>query len=366
MIDSPDPVLPRRRLLGAAASLPLAGLVSGLAAAPAQALPRRTVHARTKFFGAANVNQATGAVRRDRVVISWFGCTSYAVAMHGKVFLLDAWVPRGTHSGYVPTTPAELADLRPFGIFIGHGHFDHARDAGPIALASGARVFGTREHCAQARELAGSPIATRPVGSAADAHGTVHRLSPPGLSITAIRHPHSAPKPPDATDPHAPLAPAPDLTTQLENPTTPQDAVDTCAHAGDEEGGVLLWQFRARGFRLLFNDSVGPLIEDAPQVMGRLRDLPRSDVHVGAIQGFGQVTNGMRDVRSYIESAGARLFVPGHHDDWGAPVISTHSEDYRTALEAELAKIPASRRPQLRWMSDPDHYLRPGRLTFRV
>ena len=51
------------------------------------------------------------------------------MAMRGQVFLLDAWVPRGTHSGYVATSPAELAALKPRATFIGHGHFDHAADA---------------------------------------------------------------------------------------------------------------------------------------------------------------------------------------------------------------------------------------------
>lgn len=368
MPSRPARALSRRTVLAAAGTG--AALLGGPAVRPAHGaaggLPRRTVRARQKFFGEDVVHPRTGAVRPDRVVISWFGCTSYAVAMNGRVLLLDAWVPRGSHSGYVPTGPQEVADLRPFGIFIGHGHFDHARDAGPIARASGARVFGTREHCAQARELAGGPIAVRPVGKESDPLGAVHQVSLRRLEVTAVRHPHSAPRPPDVRDPRAPLVPVPDLSTQLENPPSPEDAVDTCAHAGDAEGGVLLWQFRARGFHLTFHDSVGPLVDDAPQVVDRLRALPRTDVHVGAIQGFGQVTNGMRDVGTYVRALGARVFVPGHHDDWGAPVVATSSDDYRTALEAELARIPQDRRPRLRWMGDPQHYLRPGRLTFRA
>ncbi|WP_203337956.1 MBL fold metallo-hydrolase [Nocardioides limicola] len=348
-------------LAGAVASAAAVGL-----AGTAAALPPATIAARRKFFGSRNVDPRTGRVRADRVVISWFGCTSYAVAFAGRVMLLDAWVPRGAHSGYVPTTVAEVAALRPFAIFIGHGHFDHARDAGDLARLSGATVVGTAEHCAQAARQAGAPIRTRAVGAESDPYGTHRRFRARKLRVSAIRHPHSAIKAPDVTDPHAPLVPLPDLSTNLAHPPSLCDLLDTVGHAGDAEGGVLLYQFRFRGFRLLWHDSVGPLIEDAPTLPALIRSLPRSDVHLGAVQGFGQLTNGMRDVRSYVQAARAPLFVPGHHDDWGVPVVSTQAGGYRAALEAELARIPAADRPRLRWMEDPAHYLRPRRLTFRL
>lgn len=79
---------------------------------------------------------------------------------------------------------------------------------------------------------------------------------------------------------------------------------------------------------LVWNDSAGPLIENAPGAVDRLRVLRPVDVHIGAIQGFNQFTNGMRDVRTYIEAIDAPLFVPGHHDDWAAG-ITTNGENCR-------------------------------------
>src|SRR5690606_34431759 len=132
-----------RRLIGRVAALG-SGLVAALPPlSRVQAGSPRCVAARTRFFGADAVDRTTGAVRADRVVLSWVGCTTYAVAIGGAVLLLDAWVPRLTSSGYVPATAQDLADLRPEAIFIGHGHFDHAADAGPIAAATGATVYGT-------------------------------------------------------------------------------------------------------------------------------------------------------------------------------------------------------------------------------
>ena len=88
-------------------------------------------------------------------------------------------------------------------------------------------------------------------------------------------------------------------------------------------------------------------------------------MHVGAIQGFNQITNGMRDARLYIEAFGAPLFVPTHHDDW-AVGITTKGENYRAPLAQELARIPAERRPQVRFIADPTDYVRPEVLTFPV
>src|SRR3954453_20099140 len=88
--------------------------------AAAGAASRETIAARTHFFGAENVDQATGAVRDDRVILSWFGISSLALAMKGHVVLLDAYInnansstPTSGSDRYVDTSYTKLADLAP-------------------------------------------------------------------------------------------------------------------------------------------------------------------------------------------------------------------------------------------------------------
>lgn len=368
----PDSPLTRRALVRglAGAGVAVAATVPSLDTPAAIASPtsrRAMVRARQRFFGKSNVHPLNGAVRRDRVVLSWFGCTSFAVAMNGTVLLLDAWVPRGQHSGYVPTASDEVADLAPEAILLGHGHFDHAADAAPIATGSGAVVVGTAEHCDQAREHAGEErVRVRCLGSVDSAPGTTYRFRVGNIGVTAVKHLHSAPSTPDAEDPHAPLVPPPDPSSVFENPPTPSDVLDTVSHLPDEEGGCLLYQLRMPGFRLAWNNSAGPLKDEAPEVLEVLRGLPRSDVHVGTIQGFNQPVNGLRDPRMYIEALRASVFVPCHHDDWAVPGVSTNGAHYEEPLRAELQRIPKRRRPQVRFLTDPADYIRPGRLTFQV
>jgi len=350
-------------------STALAALGGSTAAAAAEQLPPDTIAARGKFFGAENVDRTTGALRRDRLILSWFGVTNFAMAIDGQVVLLDAWVPRGAHSGYIPTTPDEVAKLRPKLIFLGHAHFDHAGDVAEIATKSGAAVVGTAEHCDQTRRQAGAAAMVRCVVVAAPGAppGTQRTLDDllPGIDLTAIKHLHSSQRAPDGQGLHVPVTPPPNPQTVVENPPTPQSFASLVGSLPDAEGGSVLYQFGVRGFRFTYNDTVGPLKEDAPQVLDLLRRLPPSDLQVSSIQGFNQFTNGMRDVRMYAEALRPKLFVPSHHDDW-APGVTTKGERYEPYLRDELGQIPAERRPSLRFIYDPYDYLRPSILTFEL
>jgi hypothetical protein len=361
----------------AALLVPLALALALALAAPATAgaqdadpIPERgsraaMVEARTAFFGRANVDRRTGAVRRGRVILSWFGVSSFAMAIDGRVVLLDAWVPRGQTSGYVPTTAAEVARLRPRAIFIGHGHFDHAADATPVALASGARIVGTGEQCADLRARVPGRrarcLAAIPTGAPPATLRHVRVL--PGVAVDALEHVHSAQTPAAGEDEPVPLVPS-DNAERF--PPRPQDVAALQRHLGDDMGGAVLYRFRVGRFSLAWHDSSGPLADRAPGVLRVLRRLGPVDVQVGAIQGFNQFTNGLRDPRTYIEALRPRTFVPNHHDDWFPPSLSMPAARYLPHLRRALARIPAGRRPALRWIQDRRDYLAPRRLTFRI
>src|SRR3954454_9299796 len=113
-------------------ALACAGLLFGGTAAQVSAVAKSTVAARQHFFGAENVDPATGAVRSDRVILSWFGVSSLALAMKGHVVLLDAYInnvnnatPTSPSDRYVDTSYEQLGDLHPEALFVGHDHGDH-------------------------------------------------------------------------------------------------------------------------------------------------------------------------------------------------------------------------------------------------
>ena len=106
------------------------------------------VAARSKFFGPENVDQRTGQVNPQRVVVSWISNASFAVAAAGHVMLLDTYVTRlEVTPGRTPFVIQDLVDLRPEALFLGHGHFDHADNAAYLAAQTGATIYASPETC---------------------------------------------------------------------------------------------------------------------------------------------------------------------------------------------------------------------------
>lgn len=346
-------------------------IISVAVLATANATTNPLVATRTKFFGAANVDQTTGEVRADRVILSWVHNASFAAALNGRVVLFDAFFP-DHNPGYIPTTPYELGDLKPEFVFIGHGHFDHAEDVPHVLKRSGvSTVVGTPQHCDQMRAAMGSTfvpcVAAVPRDAAMGATNTLDTLIP-GVSISVVKHPHSAAGPPDLTDPNGPFIPTvpvpPNYEARLSNPPLPQSPApdDGTKKPSGDEGGSVLYQIRIDDFALAYHDTTGPVkVGDA--TWNAMRALPPSDVEVGAVVNFGQLTNGMRDVRTLVEALRPKIFVPNHHDDWD-PALGSRGDRYQGPVSAELNKIPAERRPSLLWIVDPQDYLKPDLFTW--
>lgn len=350
----------RRTLFIVALALPALVLLAGLPAtgrAGRAALPSATIEARQRFFGAENVDPETGAVDRGEVHLSWVSVATFAAAMDGRVVLFDTYIHKEEDEPhYVPATTQDLVDLRPEAILLGHGHFDHADRSGDIAAATGATIYGTQQHCAQARAEAGAAIPCVAIFDGGATPGGVATFTLlDDICTTAVLHVHSAAEPPDTEHPPAVFVPVPDAGSVLLHP--PGKLFDP---AGDE-GGAVLYQFRMGDFSLVWHDSSGPLKERAPQVFDVLRDLPRTDVQVGAVLGFNQPTNGLRDPAMYVDAIDPAVFIPNHHDfvtEYGS------ADEYEPAMRAELARFGAD--PELRWLFDPYDYVRPNLLSFRI
>jgi len=90
------------------------------------------------------------------VSFTWLGITGWLMETPAGDALLDAFVSRAPYT-QTGTTPDGLALYRRFiaaarprpirWIFVGHSHFDHAIDAGTLALESGAQVIGSQTTC---------------------------------------------------------------------------------------------------------------------------------------------------------------------------------------------------------------------------
>ncbi len=339
------------------------------------------VNARSHFFGFENVNQRTGEVDREKVIVSWFSVQSFAVAVRGRVFFLDSYIYRLADTpAYVPTTVQELVDLKPEVIFIGHGHGDHADNAAYIALKTGARIFGAAEHCvamdADVAKLvsaglfpSGSQVRCTSLTTTGAAPGSEVReinVLRPDVCVSSFKHVHSGlGNGPNAAFPGVLVNPIRDPRVDTLFPATPPPKLNTTTTGIGGGGAVsMFYQFTVADsdFSFVWHDTAGPLIDLAPNVLDMLKFLPKADLELGAIVSVGETVNGVRDIGMYIQNIKPKIFYGGHSDNFniGASLF------YQQALvkQFDVFKIPLEERPEIRGLNDPYDYLRPGLATF--
>jgi hypothetical protein len=334
------------------------------------------VKARQHFFGAENVSERTGRVDKDKVIFSWFGVQSFAVAARGRVFLMDSYIYRlAATRAYVPATVQDLVDLKPEAIFIGHGHGDHADNAAFISVRTGAKIFGAAEHCDAMRGDAvrifgaGTTVDCTSITTAGSIPGAeVRSLSvlKPDLCITAFKHIHSASVPTDPTLPPNPINPIRDSQERI-NALFPQPLLNPNPYrtvAGVGGPISIFYQFTVADsdFTFAWHDTGGPLKELAPQLIPLLEGLPKTDVELGSLVSIGEANNGVRDIAMYIDLLRPKIFVGGHTDNFniGASMF------YEQALVRQFGifNMPPDEQPELRTMHDPYNYVKPSLLTF--
>lgn len=315
------------------------------------------------------------AMDPDQVKFWWVGVSSFIVSMKGHLFLLDAWEIVGLHANYVPIGREELAAIEPEAIFIGHGHFDHAADAGYVAGLSNALVVGGSTVCDIARERAaneGIPNTfpclnlgdqTKPgVGST-----QAIRIWEDMPEVNVIQHTHSAAEPADLASGGMPLVYIPDVLTF---PTYLNTSVAEALRfvgtlrddggVGQPGGGTWAYHFRADDFSFFWHDSTGVMKAgnaDSEAIAKAIEQLPECvDVQLNAIVGFGLVTSAYRDALAYVAVAKPKLALPTHHDAW-TPGIGGGAAAYeRTWLDA-VAKL--KKPPEVDYLRDPVDYMKP-------
>ena len=342
-------------------------------ALPAFADTAAMVAARNHFFGQANVDQVTGAVDKEKVILSYFSVQSFAVAARGHVFLLDSYIYRlGDNPGYVPTTVPELVDLKPEAIFIGHGHGDHADNAAYISVKTGATIFGAAEHCVamhvDATRIFGTDAGLKCVsltttGSTPGAEVSDVRIMRPDICITAFKHLHSGAAPLDPNVAVVPILPVRDPRVEQLYPTQPPPALNTRTSGVGGGGAIsMLYQFTVGDFSMVWHDTNGPIRAFQPQLEPMLAALPKADVQMGSLVSIGETTNGTYDIALYIQKVQPKIFYGGHADNFNIGA----SPYYHRALRAQLANfgVAAEDIPQIAGWDDPYDYLSPGLATF--
>jgi len=343
------------------------------------------IAARTHYFGLENVDQKSGEIRKDLVVMSWLSNTTYAAAINGKVVLLDASLLRRQDlpEGRTPTTLEEMTAAMPSYILVGKAAPGYTDLAAHIAFKAGATLIGTQEQCDAMETDAKRQQAYAGTAQVLKCSAIVPRGQPEGRSVSALPLADlgacvRAIKQTDASvanaDPSLPPA-AFDWSADSDlrdiafwpPGQSATDGVGTSAAANTTSLVYHLTLGGGRNFAITWHDRSGSFKELAPAVAAQLRTLPKTDVHIGSVDVGNPTVNGLRDAAYYLQAVDSKIFFLSGQDAAAqrAGAYNT-SELVKRELQNAMAHIgmtdPAS--PELRVNFDPYDYIKPHYMTF--
>ena len=326
---------------------------------------RETIAARQKFFGLDNVNPRTGAVRTDRVIMSWMGVSTFAASFNGHVVMLDGFLAYarsgtwGSSAEYLGFDPKDYAAINPEMYIFGHGHGDHMGHL-PIILGylPSLRMFGVQEHCNDIKAAMAPTVvdctAVMPAGAPFGTEAVVPANLIPGVELRAVKHPHSA-FPPDR------LADPPFSTEQavvrscISYSLYPPTGTEPIPFGGPTSGVLSLsWQFKIGNFALGWADTTGDIsgnvsvsgLGTGGNVPAVYATWPHTNVLFGSI-----AVSPRRVFNQQIAAIEPQIFIPIHHDPCAF--------DVKRELDDQMKTLPKALRPQLWYISDPGDYGRP-------
>ena len=371
------------------------------------------VAARQHIFGAEHVNSADGTLPDGKAIFSWLSASTFAASVDGRVFMLDSFITRlEVEPGRTPLVLADLVNLNPEAILLGHGHNDHADHAAYIAAMTGAVIYATEETCEAMQvdfeRMAADPriqehpeyafpedatVECRPVTSTGSKPGTeIINLSflEPQACVTAFRHLHSVAVEPDDSFPPTPvkiivderdeyLFPRgiPQWPSQRRGPVAPIDdrQFDTTTTRGMPGGATtLFFSFLLRdgsNFSFVHQNSAGALKEgkgrdydgtpeDGQRIIDVLESLAPTDVQLGTAASGNFDNNGLRDLITYQSAIKPKIFVPNHITTGTRAREGSSLSVYAGYVnQMDLMGIPKEERPRLHWLVDPVDYLKP-------
>ncbi|MEO8935417.1 MAG: MBL fold metallo-hydrolase [Burkholderiaceae bacterium] len=248
----------------------------------------------------------------DTVVLRWLGTSNYEVSYHGKVILMDTFYDRPARTRSIGITVPQVT--RADAILIGHAHFDHISDVGPVAAQTRAPVLGSAISTAEAQVL-GVPASQTITVTGNNAERFVYG----DITVQPTHIVHSSIQPA--------LIPALANLYAVDSlgPLTAADAVQAAASRsrGSSDPGIVTQGTMgftltlSGGFNIVWFDSVGGILPEEAALAAQLG----SNVDVGL---FPYTPHAIAETQlsytmPHVTLFKPKLYLPTHHDHlWGA------------------------------------------------
>jgi L-ascorbate metabolism protein UlaG (beta-lactamase superfamily) len=241
---------------------------------------------------------------QQAVTLRWLGTANYELDYKGQVYLLDTFYDRGPRYPNLGFTPAQVK--RATAIMIGHAHFDHISDIGPVARQTGAPVVGAAVTTKEAVAL-GVPASQTVTVKDGD------RLSYPGATVDVALAQHSTLS--------ADVLKTTHHLFELETP--PMSPEETAATKAVFDRGTFAPEVITQGtmaylftldtrFKILFIDSAGPVTDGDRALAARVGPV---DVAVIAYQGHPVPAAQVPYTFALVDLFKPKMYIPSHHDE---------------------------------------------------
>jgi L-ascorbate metabolism protein UlaG (beta-lactamase superfamily) len=262
---------------------------------------------------------------KNTIVLRWLATSNYELAFRDQVILLDAYFEQGPRSRPTGIVPGEVkkADA----IFIGHPHFDHISDVGPIAQRTTARMIGAPITIDTAYKL-GVPQGR----GTAVAGGETLKFD--GFTVDAALAQHSTLK-------AEVLQTLGKLYDADAGPATAEQAAAEAAIRAkgtfDPEvitKGTIAYGFTFdTGFKLVWLDSAGPITEGVRALAQKLAPV---DVAIIGYQGHPVAQVQVPVTLEIVKLFKPRTYMPAHHDQIYGTFVDLGVEPLFEAIEEAL------------------------------
>jgi L-ascorbate metabolism protein UlaG (beta-lactamase superfamily) len=239
-----------------------------------------------------------------KILLRWLSTSNYELVYRGQVLLLDTYFDRGPRNRPTGVVPDQVKKVD--AIFIGHAHFDHISDVGPIATRTKAPVYGAPITIETAYKL-GVPQGQ---GHAVSGGETIEISKNVTVDTGLAQHSTLSREVLDT------LGKLYDLDA---GPATPEQAAAEKAvlakgtFAPDViTKGTIAYVFTFdTGFKLLWLDSAGPVTEGDRALAKKVGPV---DIAIVAYQGHPVSQIQVPVTLELVKLFKPRIFLPAHHD----------------------------------------------------
>jgi L-ascorbate metabolism protein UlaG (beta-lactamase superfamily) len=239
----------------------------------------------------------------DRMVLRWLANANYELSYHGQVFLFDTYFNRKARNRPIGFAAEQVT--RADAIFVGHAHFDHISDVGPVARQTGAPVVGAPITIETAKKLGVPESQTKVVKG-----GETLKFGDATIDV-ALAHHSEAPKGlQELLNKIYALELGPDNAEQAAL-TKAVRARGTFSPDVRDKGTMAFGLTFPNGFKVLVLDSAGPVTDGDRALAQKLGPV---DVAVIGYQAHAIGEAQVAATYPLIQLFKPRLYLPSHHD----------------------------------------------------